>query len=43
MLYVFLQDKDRKISPSSITSMENYGVVPVIWSKRESYVTDLVK
>lgn len=43
VLYVFLQDKDKKISANSITSMKNYDVVPVIWSKRESYVAELAK
>lgn len=43
MLYVFLQDKDKKISQSTITAMENYGVIPVMWSKREKYVNGLIK
>lgn len=42
-LYVFLQDKDKKISRSMITSMENYNVVPVVWSMRDKYVADLAK
>lgn len=43
VLYVFLQDKGKKISQNAITSMKNYGVIPVIWSKRESYVNELAQ
>lgn len=36
-LYVFLQDTNKKISPTIITSMKNYNVTPVIWSLRTQY------
>lgn len=42
-LYVFLQDEGKKISSSIITSMNNYDVIPVMWSKREKFTKDLVK
>lgn len=43
VLYVFLQDKEKKIPQTVITSMKNYGVIPVQWSKRENFAEDLVK
>ncbi|MGN0366747.1 MAG: DUF1829 domain-containing protein [Suilimivivens sp.] len=43
VLYVFLQDTDKKIPQSVITTMNNYNVIPVKWSKREDYINDLVK
>lgn len=43
VLYVFMQDNDKKIPASVITSMNNYNVVPVKWSKRKDYVAELIK
>lgn len=43
LLYVFIHDAGKKISASNITAMENYNVVPVKWSKRENYVSELIK
>lgn len=42
-LYVFLQDKGRKISSSVITTMNNYNITPVIWSKRKNFTSELMK
>ena len=43
LLYVFIQDAGKKVSSTNITAMENYNVVPVVWSKRENYVLELIK
>lgn len=43
VLYVFMQDNDKKIPSSVITSMNNYNVVPVKWSKRNEYIKELIK
>ncbi len=43
VLYVFMQDSEKKIPSSVITSMSNYNVVPVKWSKRKDYISELVK
>ncbi|NBJ00414.1 DUF1829 domain-containing protein [Lachnospiraceae bacterium] len=43
LLYVFMQDKDKKISPNIITAMNNYNVKPVRWSERQQYLTELEK
>lgn len=42
-LYVFMQDQDRKIPSSVITSMEKYEVVPVRWSKKDDFIEALKK
>lgn len=42
-LYVFLQDKERKIPTTLLTAMRNYNVVPVTWSTREQYTKELTK
>lgn len=42
-LYVFIQDTNKKVPASVITSMNNYNVVPVKWSKRNDYVAALKK
>lgn len=43
VLYVFMQDSGKKIPQSVITSMSNYNVVPVKWSKRKDFVSELSK
>lgn len=43
LLYVFMQDKDKKISSNIITSMKNYDVKPVKWSERQQYLIELEK
>lgn len=42
-LYVFMQDKERKISFNIVTSMKNYNVKPVKWSERQHYLKELTK
>lgn len=42
-LYVFLQDNVKKIPSTVFTSMNNYNVIPVEWSKRDNYTSDLAK
>ncbi len=42
-LYVFIQDSDKKINKSAITVLDNYGINPVIWSKRNSAAELLTK
>lgn len=43
VLYVFMQDTDKKIPTSVITSMNNYNVVPVKWSKRKEVISELTR
>lgn len=43
VLYVFLEDSNKKIPSTVTTSMNNYHVVPVKWSKREDFTADLSK
>lgn len=43
VLYVFMQDNNKKIPASVITSMNNYNVVPVKWSKRNDFISALTK
>lgn len=40
-LYVFVQDKNRRISTNAITAMTNYGIKTVLWSDRDSVVKEL--
>lgn len=42
-MYVFLEDSNKKISASVTTSMNNYNVISVKWSKREEFTADLSK
>jgi hypothetical protein len=39
--YAILNDKERRIPDEVPTALENYGVHPLIWSKRENYVAEL--
>lgn len=43
VLYVFLQDKGRKISDTITTSLKNYNIIPVAWSLRTHYTNELIK
>lgn len=43
VLYVFIEDRHKKIPPSVITSMLNYNVIPIKWSKRGDFVEELSK
>jgi hypothetical protein len=40
--YAILNDKDRRIPEEVPTALENYGVLPLIWSKREKYIAELL-
>jgi hypothetical protein len=39
--YAILNDKERRIPEEVPTALENYGVFPLMWSKREKYVAEL--
>lgn len=41
-LYVFFQDRGKKISSTITTAMSNYNVIPVRWSKREHFSAALI-
>jgi len=40
--YAILNDKDHRIPEEVPNALENYGVIPLIWSKREQYVPELL-
>ena len=40
--YAILNDKEHKSTEEVSTALENYGVFPLMWSKREKYVAELV-
>lgn len=41
-LYVFIQDTGKKISQPAINTMKQYEIKPVLWSKRENFINDLI-
>lgn len=41
-VYAILNDKDRRIPEEVPTALENYGVLPLMWSKREQYIPELL-
>jgi hypothetical protein len=40
--YAILNDKERRIPEEVPTALENYGVLPLKWSKREQYIPELI-
>jgi len=40
--YAILNDKERRIPEEVPTALENYGVLPLMWSKREQYIPELI-
>lgn len=40
--YAILNDKERRIPGEVPTALENYGVLPLMWSKREHYIPELI-
>jgi hypothetical protein len=40
--YAILNDKERHIPEEVPTALENYGVLPLMWSKREKYAAELL-
>ena len=41
VLYVFIQDTEKKISKDAINALEEYLITPVLWSNRKNYVEAL--
>lgn len=41
-LYAFIQDTDKKINQDHLSALNEYGVKPVLWSEKESYLEELV-
>lgn len=39
--YAILNDKERRIPEEVPTALENYGVLPLLWSKRDQYIPEL--
>lgn len=42
MMYVFLNDEDKKIRPDIIGALKEYSINPILWSNRHDYKGDLV-
>ena len=40
--YAILNDKERRIPEEVPTALENYGVLPLLWSKRDQYIPELI-
>lgn len=41
-LYTFIQDHERKISKDAIIALEEYSIRPVLWSKKNTVLKELV-
>lgn len=41
-LYAFIQDIDRKVSGDAIGALKEYGIIPALWSERESITQALI-
>ncbi len=42
MMYVFLNDDEKKIRPDIIGALKEYSINPILWSKRQEYKDDLI-
>lgn len=42
-LYTFIQDFEKPISKEALSSLKEYSIVPVLWSKRNDYILELSK
>jgi len=42
MAYAILNDKERRIPDEVPTALENYGVHPLVWSRREKFAAELL-
>lgn len=41
-LYTFINDTDREINETLIAGLRNYDIIPIKWTQREKYISDLV-
>lgn len=41
--YGFLNDSENKVNPEFESALQQYGIKPLLWSKRDKYVTELVQ
>jgi DNA polymerase elongation subunit (family B) len=42
MMYVFLNDDEKKIRSDIIGALKEYSITPILWSNRQNYKNDLV-
>ena len=42
-LYTFIQDFEKPISKEALSTLKEYSIVPVLWSKRNDYILELSK
>lgn len=42
MMYVFLNDDEKKIRSAIIEALKEYSIHPILWSRRQEYINDLV-
>lgn len=40
-LYVFLNDKNKEVASDIISAFNEYGIISVLWSKRQQYIEEL--
>ena len=41
-LYAFIQNTDKKISDDAIGALKEYEIKPALWSKKDSYISELI-